>query len=189
MNLFKSLWRLFTPAPKTVCGRDEHQLDQSAYRPSSTRADTSTSVAFSVRPSAAAVLTGNDLISDLTNGANVVDGKPMYEYADEKKHDLDFMKKCCDQILESPTGGMMPAPFYFRRVAILSRKQKNYEQEILYCEKYIKLVKSVQQHRIDSRTPNEFSRLQQIMIEPFEKRLVKVRQLHSARQSSIGRAD
>ncbi len=35
---------------------------------------------------------------------------------------------------------IVPAPFYFLRVAVLSRKMKNYEQEIEYCEKYIDAV-------------------------------------------------
>ena len=36
--------------------------------------------------------------------------------------------------------GLVPAPYYFERVAILSRKEKDYQQEVAYCEKYIVLV-------------------------------------------------
>ena len=149
------------------------------------------------------VLSGGDLINKITDGAYTIDGKPLYEWADEKKHDIDFMKRCCVQILQSPTGSLMPAPYYFQRVAILSRKQKDYEQEILYCEKYIELVKSISldKEAIDKSlkeweeilgkfTPKERARRKEIeianeqkrlstqkpaMIEPFEKRLVKAR--------------
>ena len=186
MSLFRLLRRLFAPAPKTARGRDANRLDPLLPIPIEPRKTAARGEAgkhserFLMQ---GGLLTGNNLIGDLPGGTNMVDGTPMHEHADDRKHDLDFMKKCCDQILKSPTGGMMPAPFYFRRVAILSRKKKNYEQEILYCEKYIKLVKSVQRSQNDPRTLNEFSRLQQVMIEPFEQRLVKARQLHSAYQS------
>ena len=192
MSLFGLLRRLFAPAAKTARGRDAHRLDPSSPMPIAPRKTAARSGAGKHSErflKQGGVLTGNDLISDLTDGANMVDGTLMHEHADDRKHDLDFMKKCCDQILKSPTGGMMPAPFYFRRVAILSRKKKNYEQEILYCENYIKIVKSVRQSKSDLRTLNEFSRLQQVMIEPFEKRLIKARQLHSARQFPTGRAE
>ncbi len=36
---------------------------------------------------------------------------------------------------------IVPAPYYIERVAILSRKEKNYEQEVAYCEKYIEIIK------------------------------------------------
>ena len=36
--------------------------------------------------------------------------------------------------------GLVAAPFYFERVAILSRKQKKYRQEVEYCERYIQAV-------------------------------------------------
>jgi hypothetical protein len=42
------------------------------------------------------------------------------------------MKKC----------SFVAAPYYFERVAILSHKQKNYEQEIFYCESYIAAIES-----------------------------------------------
>jgi hypothetical protein len=41
--------------------------------------------------------------------------------------------------------GTVAAPYYFERVAILSRKAKNYQQEIDYCELYINLVKEYYQ--------------------------------------------
>jgi hypothetical protein len=36
--------------------------------------------------------------------------------------------------------GLVPAPYYFERVGILSRKEKNYQQEVGYCESYINAV-------------------------------------------------
>jgi len=73
-----------------------------------------------------------------------VEGKETWEYAKKDKDDLVVMKKCCDAELEAIKKPSfvpyVPAPFYFERVAILSRKEKNYKQEIYYCEKYIKAI-------------------------------------------------
>lgn len=90
------------------------------------------------------VKTSGELITEVTNGANLVDGKPTWEHTKEKKHDIDFMKRCCDaELTTTEKTGLIPAPYYFERVAILSRKEKNYAQEIAYCEKYIDAVESV----------------------------------------------
>jgi hypothetical protein len=88
------------------------------------------------------VKTSGELIAEVSDGANLVEGKQTWEYAEEKKHDLEYMKKCCDAELKSmEKTGLVPAPYYFERVAILSRKEKNYQQEIEYCENYINAVK------------------------------------------------
>ena len=85
--------------------------------------------------------TSGELIAEVTDGANLVEGKQTWELAEDKKHDLEYMKKCCDAELNTMNkAGMAPAPYYFERVAILSRKEKNYEQEVDYCEKYIEAV-------------------------------------------------
>jgi hypothetical protein len=85
--------------------------------------------------------TSGELIAEVTDGANLVDGKQTWEYAEDKIHDLHYMKKCCDAELKTmDKAGLVPAPYYFERVAILSRKEKNYEQEVAYCEKYIETV-------------------------------------------------
>lgn len=34
----------------------------------------------------------------------------------------------------------VPAPYYFERVAVLSRKQKDFRQEVEYCTRYVQLV-------------------------------------------------
>ncbi|MCK4542620.1 MAG: hypothetical protein KAU17_10345 [Spirochaetales bacterium] len=85
--------------------------------------------------------TSGELISEVTDGANLVEGKQTWELAEDKKHDLNYMKKCCDAELNTMNkAGTVPAPYYFERVAILSRKEKNYAQEVAYCEKYIEVV-------------------------------------------------
>ena len=87
--------------------------------------------------------TSGELTAEVTDGTNLVDGKQTWELADEKKHDLENMKKCCDTELKTMrSAGLVAAPYYFERVAILSRKEKNYRQEIEYCEKYIRLVEN-----------------------------------------------
>ena len=85
--------------------------------------------------------TSGELIAEVTEGANLVEGKQTWEYAEEKKHDIEYMKKCCDAELKTmEKAGLVSAPFYFERVAILSRKEKNYRQEVSYCENYINAV-------------------------------------------------
>lgn len=85
--------------------------------------------------------TSGELIAEVTEGANLVEGKQTWEHAEEKKHDIEYMKKCCDAELKTmEKAGLVPAPYYFERVAILSRKEKNYQQEIDYLENYINTV-------------------------------------------------
>ena len=87
--------------------------------------------------------TSGELISEVTDGANLVDGKQTWELAKEKKDDLEAMIRCCDAELKTmDKAGLVPAPYYFERVAILSRKNKDYMQEIFYCEQYIEKVES-----------------------------------------------
>ena len=85
--------------------------------------------------------TSGELIAEVTGGANLVEGKQTWEYAKEKKHDIDYMKKCCDAELKSmEKAGLVPVPYYFERVTILSRKEKKYQQEVDYCVSYINTV-------------------------------------------------
>lgn len=89
------------------------------------------------------VKTSGELIAEITDGANLVDGKQTWEYAETHKSDIDQMKRCCEAELKTmSSAGIVPAPFYFERVAILSRKQKDYRQEIEYCERYIQAVEA-----------------------------------------------
>lgn len=86
-------------------------------------------------------VTSGDLVTEMAGGANLVDGKNTWELAEDRKHDLEFMKKCCDAELATlAQADLVPAPYYFERVAILSRKAKDYGQEVAYCEKYIRVV-------------------------------------------------
>lgn len=95
--------------------------------------------------------TSGELIAEVTEGANLVEGKQTWEYAEEQKHDIEYMKKCCDAELKTmEKAGLVPAPYYFERVAIFSRKEKNYQQEVSYCESYINAVEGFyKKHRAD----------------------------------------
>ena len=87
--------------------------------------------------------TSGELISEVTGGANLVDGMQTWELAEENKNDLETMKRCCDAELKTmDKAGLVPAPYYFERVAILSRKSKDYAQEIFYCKQYIEKVEA-----------------------------------------------
>lgn len=84
-----------------------------------------------------------ELIVEATAGANLVDGKQTWVLAQEKKDDLEAMKHCCDaELITMEKTGLVPAPYYFERVAILSRKNKDYKQEIYYCEQYLEKVEA-----------------------------------------------
>jgi hypothetical protein len=85
--------------------------------------------------------TSGELLSEATDGANLVNDKQTWEYASSHKDNLDYMKKCCDAEIETMnTSDIVAAPYFFERVAILCRKEGDYEQEIMYCERYIKSV-------------------------------------------------
>lgn len=89
-------------------------------------------------------LNSGEFITKISDGANLVDDKQTWEHAEEGKDDIVRMKKCCDaEIQTSLKTRIIPAPFYFRRVAILSRKNKDYEQEIYYCEAYLQALARV----------------------------------------------
>ncbi len=87
--------------------------------------------------------TSGELIAEVTGGANLVDGKQTWEFVEKQKDSLEAMKRCCDAELRTmDKAGLVPAPYYFERVAILCRKNKDYKQEILYCEQYIEKVEA-----------------------------------------------
>jgi hypothetical protein len=124
--------------------------------------------------------TCGELIAEMSNGANLIDGKQTWELAQENKNDIECMKKCCEAELKTmEAAGIVPAPFYFERVAILSRKQKNYIQEIEYCELYINTVKSFykvvdQVHHADVRKGPRYKAIVE--------RLSKAKELHASNQ-------
>jgi hypothetical protein len=79
-----------------------------------------------------------EMVAEVTDNANLVEGKQTWEHADEKKDDIEVMKQCCAAELKTmQIVGLVAAPYYFERVAILSRKLKDYVQELHYCETYI----------------------------------------------------
>ena len=87
-------------------------------------------------------LTYGEAVAKATDGANLVDGKQTWQHAGDSKHDIDVMKKCCDAEIETwRKTGDCPAPYYFWRVAVLSRKQKDYAQEVEYCELYLTVLR------------------------------------------------
>lgn len=89
------------------------------------------------------VKTSGELIAEVTDGANLIEGKQTWEYAEEKKNDIEYMKKCCAvEIKMMGETGAVPAPYYFERLAILARKAKDYQQEVSICEQYIQAVES-----------------------------------------------
>lgn len=97
----------------------------------------------SIKKDNGGVKTSGELIAEVTDGANLVEGKQTWELVEEKKDDIEYMKRCCDAELKTmAVAGIVSAPYYFERVAILSRKQKNYRQEVKYCELYINSVES-----------------------------------------------
>lgn len=74
-----------------------------------------------------------------------LNGKSLWEYADSSRDDLSVMRSCCDVIEKeywsAPYGGRLsPAPFYFRRLAILGRRAKDYALEIAACERWIAMA-------------------------------------------------
>lgn len=81
--------------------------------------------------------TWGQVLTELTGGANLVQGKPYWELAKTHKHDIDVMTECClVQLKMMEQANEKPAPYYFERVAILSRKQKDYQKEINILELY-----------------------------------------------------
>ncbi|CAN5576144.1 hypothetical protein BH20VER3_BH20VER3_16540 [soil metagenome] len=85
--------------------------------------------------------TFGEAIAEATEGLNLVHGKQTWELAESKKDDLEIMKKCCETELATyEKVGLVPAPYYFERVAILARKLSDFRDEIAYCEKYMAVV-------------------------------------------------
>lgn len=81
--------------------------------------------------------TTGEIITELTDGQFLVNGKPVYEIAHAYKHDIEIMLLCCkSELNKMNTIGQVAAPFYFERAAILARKNKNYELEVDIIESY-----------------------------------------------------
>ena len=52
----------------------------------------------------------------------------------------EMVKNCRNEIIKSNESGIMPSPKYFEQVAVLSRKEKRYEDEVAICEMYIDIA-------------------------------------------------
>ena len=82
-------------------------------------------------------------ITERAGGKNLVDGLPTFAHAETSKNDLVLMQRCCQAELDAMRGaGLVAAPFYFERAAILLRKAEDYEGEISVCESYIEAVEA-----------------------------------------------
>ncbi|MHC1711309.1 MAG: hypothetical protein AB9872_04065 [Solidesulfovibrio sp.] len=70
-----------------------------------------------------------------------VDGVPVYEYAETHKHDFQKMYECCvAELKEASRSKNAPAPYYFWRCAVLSKKAKRYDIEVTVCQSYLDFV-------------------------------------------------
>ncbi|PNG50414.1 MULTISPECIES: hypothetical protein [unclassified Variovorax] len=66
-----------------------------------------------------------------------VGGKPTWTLARDSAQNLPLMLQCCEAELRNMADhGVVAAPFYFERVAILLRKAKRYKEEVEMCERY-----------------------------------------------------
>jgi hypothetical protein len=91
--------------------------------------------------SAALLRTSGEYITQIAEGSNLVDGQPTWEHAAERKDDLAFMLRCCDaELTAMHKAGIVAAPYYFERAAILLRKAKEYKREVELCERYMREV-------------------------------------------------
>jgi len=125
---------------KNFLGRSKNGRSDQQQVPQNDKPESAQSKAFEVMLDEG--VTYGEAIAKVTDGANLVDGKHTWELAGSHKHDINAMKRCCDaEIKTYRITGDSPAPYYFLLVAILSRKQKNYAQEVQYCEHYLDLVR------------------------------------------------
>lgn len=72
-------------------------------------------------------------------------GKPTPELAESSKNDIDAMRLCCDaeelNYWSQVEGARIcAAPFYFERVAILNRKNKDYTSEISVIDRWKAII-------------------------------------------------
>ncbi len=87
--------------------------------------------------------TSGEYITQVSAGANLVDGKQTWEYAETSKNNLEVMLRCCEAELKTMGAAqVVAAPFYFERAAILLHKAKQYDQEIAICERYVHAVEA-----------------------------------------------
>ena len=95
----------------------------------------------------------------LVNGRNPVD---LLDANPKVKDDLDIMLDCCRAELQrADIGEGMPAPFYFKRAAILFAKQKLIVKEIQICKLWLDAFKHYMEKKgksyKDWTLPNDFT--------------------------------
>lgn len=84
-----------------------------------------------------------DCITELAEGANLVESKQTWDLAGDGKNDLIAMLKCCEaELATMKRSNLVAAPFYFERAAILLRKVEQYAGEIEICESYINAIEN-----------------------------------------------
>jgi hypothetical protein len=89
-------------------------------------------------------LTSEDLMRQMGILAQV-GGKPTYELPESSKNNIDVMRLCCDaeesNYWSQVEGARIcAAPFYFERVAILNRKNKDYTSEISVIDRWKAII-------------------------------------------------
>lgn len=121
--------------------------------------------------------TSGEYITQIADGENLVDGKPAWEYAEEKKNDLSFMLRCCEAEMNTMRMvDLVAAPYYFERAAILLRKAKDYHREIEICESYITAVERF----YENKDPSKYADVRKgPRFQAIAQRIPKARQLLS----------
>jgi len=87
--------------------------------------------------------TWGEIITELTGGSNLVNGKQAWALAldTQARNDLTSMiDACAAGVRTMELVGESPPPYPWERAAILFRKQKLYEEEIKICKFYIDLL-------------------------------------------------
>ncbi|MBZ0114416.1 MAG: DUF3320 domain-containing protein [Thermoanaerobaculia bacterium] len=131
-------------------------------------------------------ITFGEAVSDTTGGASLVDGQQTWEQAERYKHDIQKMMECCEaEIQMSRKTGLVPAPYYFERVAILARKEKDYATEVRYCEMYIDFIKAFEANRAGGDPPGIAASPRYLAI---RERLPKAKSLLESSQPDTGTA-
>ena len=89
--------------------------------------------------------------------------------AEEETDINSILKKCRQEAQQANESGIMPSSKYFQQAAVLSRKEKNYENEIAICKYYINLVSQYATNNNSSEVDlgNEVD----TKIDPFNKRI------------------
>ncbi len=83
----------------------------------------------------------SQIIEMASNNLHGVNGNQTIELDSSNHHDIhEMVKYCREEIQAFEDSGIMPSPRYFEQVAILSRREKNYENEVAICELYIELI-------------------------------------------------